>query len=201
MGTELELKYAAADRTVLDRIVARYTGPWQETAMESCYYDTEDGALQQRRWTLRRRREGGISVICVKTPGTAESGVPARGEWEWRGDSVQEALPHLVAAGAPAELLAVTEGRTLAVVCGARFLRRAVRIQLEASELELAADNGVLCGGGREEPLCEVEAEHKSGDPAATAAFASDLARRFGLHPEPESKFRRALSLAEQSRR
>ena len=87
------------------------------------------------------------------------------------------------------------------MVCGARFLRRAVRIQLEASELELAADNGVLCGGGREEPLCEVEAEHKSGDPAATAAFASDLARRFGLHPEPESKFRRALSLAEQSRR
>ena len=62
-------------------------------------------------------------------------------------------------------------------------------------EVELAIDAGVLTGGGREIPLCEVEVELKSGSQDACDRYAEALATRFGLTPEPQSKFRRALAL------
>ena len=63
--------------------------------------------------------------------------------------------------------------------------------------MELALDSGVLLGGGREVPLCEIEVEAKSGSEGAVAAFAQALAREFSLKSEPKSKFRRAMALAE----
>lgn len=195
MATELEWKYAVPDRALLDRICTENGNAWQEIAMESFYYDTEDGALTSRRWTLRLRRENGETVICLKTPGTAADGAHARGEWEWRGGSIQEAVPRLLALGAPAELQALTAEKGLCLLCGAEFTRRAAWITLPEAELELAADWGSLVGGGRREVLCELEAEHKSGKPEATAAFAEGLAKRYGLALEPKSKFQRAMAL------
>ena len=57
---------------------------------------------------------------------------------------------------------------------------------------------GALLGGGREEPLCEVEVELKAGSEEAAIAFAGKLAEQFGLVPEKFSKYRRALALANQ---
>ena len=62
---------------------------------------------------------------------------------------------------------------------------------------ELAIDSGILLGGGKEAPLCEVELELKSGDPKAMTAFMEQVAAQYGLVPEPHSKFRRAKALAE----
>jgi len=61
--------------------------------------------------------------------------------------------------------------------------------------VELALDEGILMGGGKEIPLCEVEVELKSGDIRFCDLFAKTLAARFGLTPETKSKFRRALAL------
>ena len=61
--------------------------------------------------------------------------------------------------------------------------------------MELALDAGILMGGGQEIPLCEVEVELKSGSVQLCDTFAKMLASRFGLQPEPHSKFRRALAL------
>ena len=63
--------------------------------------------------------------------------------------------------------------------------------------MELALDSGILLGGGREEPLCEVEVELKSGSKSAATNFANILAATYGMKPEPKSKFARALALAE----
>ena len=60
----------------------------------------------------------------------------------------------------------------------------------------LALDKGVLMGGGKEVPLCEVEVELKEGSDAAALAFAKVLAEEFGLTPEPLSKIARAQELA-----
>ena len=58
-------------------------------------------------------------------------------------------------------------------------------------------DRGKLLGGGREIPLCEVEAELKAGSRDAVIRFAAKLAEQYGLQPERCSKFRRASALAE----
>ena len=64
--------------------------------------------------------------------------------------------------------------------------------------VELALDRGILCGGKKEIPLCEVEVELKDGSKEAAAFFALELAKKYGLDPENKSKFRRALDLTKE---
>ena len=80
-------------------------------------------------------------------------------------------------------------------ICGARFPRLAKTLTLPDCTVELALDAGALMGGGRTEPLCEVEVELKSGSADAAEAFAAELARTFSLSPESRSKFARARAL------
>ena len=67
---------------------------------------------------------------------------------------------------------------------------------MDGLTVELALDQGILLGGGKTVPLCEVEVELKSGTRQAADAFARYIAVRFGLVPESGSKFRRALALS-----
>ena len=190
MAIEFELKYSA-DAPMQEAIFAAYAGACCTYEMETTYYDTADGKLSDRHVTLRRRMESGRSVCTVKTPVSGYG----RGEWECDCGDIHTAIGQLVELGAPRELLLLTaEG--VVPVCGAKFIRRALSLCHEGAELELALDRGVLLGGGREVPLCEVEVELKFGQPEQVVAFADALAQKFGLRPQNKSKFRRALALA-----
>lgn len=191
MGKELEWKYAA-DGAALAALEAEPGEPWRKIDMETRYFDTPDGALSARHWTLRLRRENEESVGCLKTP------LPggARGEWETPCDTAKELTARLTTSGAPEELASLTAGQQLVEVCGAKFTRLARDVETEDSRMEVALDRGVLRGGGKEIPLSEAEVEHKDGDPAASAQWAAALAARHGLRPEEKSKFARALELA-----
>jgi len=57
----------------------------------------------------------------------------------------------------------------------------------------------VLLGGGKEMPLCEMEVELKTGEDADVEAFAAALAEQYDLKPQPRSKFRRAMDLAQEN--
>ena len=188
MGQEFELKYRASARQ-LTAIAADFEG-FREIAMETAYYDTEDSSLSQRKWTLRRRLENGVSICALKTPG--ENGT--RGEWETECEDIQQAASALCKLGAPAELEALVSGG-VQKVCSARFTRLAALVTAEGCTVELALDRGILQGGARIEFLHEVEVELKEGTQADATAFANALAARYGLMPERSSKYRRALAL------
>lgn len=189
MGKEYELKFGATPQ-VLAEICAAYPGQWKMFSMETTYYDTHAGDLSARKYTLRKRMENGQPVCTLKTPGKDGS----RGEWETPCDSILDAISELCKLGAPAELeTLVREG--LIAICGAKFTRKAKYFTWQDSVLELALDEGVLTGGNREIPLCEVEVELKSGSFQAADSFAAMLAETHGLRVEPHSKFRRALDL------
>lgn len=189
---EFEIKLAATP-DVFSRIAADpalgICGDAAELPMETTYFDTPDGSLSAKKWMLRRRLEGGVSVVTMKTPG---EGRYQRGEWELPAGEPLAAIPALISRGAPAALAAVT---ALVPVCGAKFLRRAYPLQLCGCRAELAMDQGTLFRGERSIPLCEVELECKDGDPAALVALAGHLRRAYGLTEEPRSKFARARSL------
>ena len=182
MGREFELKYRATGEQ-LEKIEACYQG-FREIRMETTYYDTPDGAL-------RRRMENGISICTVK------SNLPdgSRGEWETECDRLLTAIPQLIVLGAPEALLEYTR-QGVVPTCGARFTRKAVTLPSGDGAVELALDRGVLLGGGKELPFAEAEVELKQGRDGDAVAFATELAARFGLIPEPKSKLRRALNLA-----
>ena len=191
MGREFELKFRA-DEGKISAIAAEY-GDFTAISMETTYYDTPARNLSPLHWTLRRRYENGKSVCTLKTP--APGG--ARGEWETECPDILSAIPELCKLGAPMQLIALTVDG-VEQVCSAKFTRLAKTLVLDHCTVELALDRGCLMGGGREEPLTEVEVELKDGSEEAAVAFAAALAERFGLIPEKGSKYRRALALTQK---
>ena len=191
MGIEFELKYTATiqAQTSLEQTIS---GEWSTLQMETTYYDTKEGYLSQRHYTLRRRLENGKSVCTVKTPAADNS----RGEWETECQDILAAIPELCKLGAPKDL-PVFGAMGLIPVCGARFTRRACTLEYGDAVLELALDRGILFSEEKEIPLCEVEVELKSGSREAAIAFGKELAAAYGLQTEHKSKFRRALDLRE----
>jgi len=188
MGREFELKYCCSAED-FEALKAAYTG-YTAIEMETTYFDTAEGTLGSFGWTLRTRLENGKSVCTLKTPLPDGS----RGEWELDCEDIYAAIPALIEAGAPEDLKKYATD--LVVVCGARFTRLALALEIPGATVELALDKGKLIGGGRELPLQEVEVELKDGDDDAAIAFAKTLAEKYQLVPEKRSKYKRALMLA-----
>lgn len=186
MAREFELKYAAKPE-ILEKIREKFSD-FEEISMETTYFDTEDGALSARYITLRSRRENGSCICTLKTPGEGHG----RGEWDAHAPWCEETVAKLWEESGEKAV----DFADLRSVCGARFTRWAARLEMPDCAVELALDSGVLLGGGRELPLCEVEVELKSGSEEAAVQWAQALAAEFGLSPERRSKFRRASDLA-----
>ena len=105
--------------------------------------------MSSRFFTLRRRKENGVSVCTLKAP----AGELARGEWETECDSIEEAIPELCKLGCPPELPQLAaEG--LVEVCGAWFTRRCREVEFAGAGLELALDEGILFAGETYVHLC-----------------------------------------------
>lgn len=192
MATELEIKYAVNDLQLLDCILCdplvltRMDQPqYRNIQMETTYYDTEDGALSARKCTYRLRKENGVSVITLKTPGEGY----ARGEWAWEGEYLDEAPEKLAGLGAPEELVQLLREAEPVIVCGAKFTRITALLHLDGADCEICGDIGSLIGGGRQEPLCELELELKSGSEAVMLDYAHALAEKYRLSEERKSKF------------
>lgn len=189
MGTEFELKYRSG-ACALESIAAQYPGG-AVIPMTTTYYDTPDGALSAKKWTLRHRQEGDAHICTLKTPSNA---LDERREWEVACEDIHRALADL------SSLSGIGQLRDLELIptCGARFTRTAIPLTIGESTAELALDRGELVNGERSLPFAEVEVELKSGSKAEITAFARDLAHRFGLEPEPKSKFARAKALGQE---
>lgn len=192
MAIEYEIKFQA-NPSILEAVARQYAHlPSQQFDMQTTYYDTPSGALSARFYTLRRRQENEKSICTLKVP--AEEG--ARKELEVPCAQIQDAIDPLCRMGAPADFLALTrEG--LIPVCGAKFHRTAITLTAEGYQLEIALDQGILTGGDKQIPLCELEIELKEGTKLDAKLFAAELMLQYGLQQETRSKFRRALSLYE----
>ena len=191
MGKEFELKYAATAED-LEKLKNQFPH-LRPIAMETTYYDNADGDFSRMKWTFRRRMENEKSICTLKTP---MAGL-GRAEFEVECDDIEDAVTLLLAQGAPIQLLQLV-AKGIAPSCGARFTRLAGLLELPGCMAELALDQGVLLGGGKELSFTEVEVELKEGSEEAVTAFAQDLAAKYGLKPEYESKVARARQLAQK---
>ncbi len=190
MGIEFELKFRATPAQQA-AVACNISGEACRFQMETTYYDTADGALSARFYTLRRRLENGVSICTLKYPADGLG----RGEIELECDSITQAIPELCKLSGLTDLPTLLE-KGVAPVCGARFDRTAVTVTQPDCVLEIALDRGTLFGGDREAPLCEIEVELKAGSRQAAIAYTAVLAQTYGLTPEKRSKFSRACALA-----
>lgn len=190
MAIEYERKYRTT-KAILEEIDKSFSENALVYQMETIYFDTPAGALSARHITLRRRQENGESICTLKLPA---QGI-ARKEFQVACDKIEDAIPVLCKLSRWGELIPLTvEG--VMPVCGAKFTRRARKLTVGSSEVELALDSGVLTGGGKEIPLFEVEVELLSGTPMDADLYGRLLQAKYGLAEEHYSKFRRALALA-----
>ena len=186
MGYEFELKFRA-DENTLTALRQNVAGEEKTYQMHTTYYDTPEGGLSGKKYTLRRRMENDVSVCTLKVPVKGEG----RGEFEVVCNTIEAAIPKLCKLSGLGEL----EGITVQPVCGAKFTRIAKTFQWQGTTMELALDQGELYGGGRTLPIFEVEVELKEGAEETVRAFGAFLSAAYGLVPEKASKFRRGLAL------
>ena len=167
-------------------------------SMNARYFDTPDRKLRAASVTLRLRREtpegtDGVTVCCVKLPapdgGGGDAALRRHPDYECGAESVEEALPALIALGLPPETLRDAMAEGLVVTARVTYTRREALIRADSASYTVCLDRGIL----GKEPFSEIEVEHKSGDFAVTAAAARARADRYGLAAEPRSKYMRAL--------
>lgn len=205
MATEIEMKLSVPDEETLAKVLedpelTQYMKDGYEIRrMRSTYYDTADGQLSRRKWTLRLRDEGGSLVAAFKTANMSDdAGFFTRNEWQCVADNMEDAIPMLIDQGAPRELKNILKGKPLVATCGAEFDRKSVCLFLdEGVRIEIAGDLGYLFGGDHRAPICELELELLYGDVGSLPPLCSQLMAEYGLVEEQRSKYQRAKALAE----
>lgn len=201
MPTEIEIKLRLPGEWAIppvledERVQACMMLDFAEREMDAVYYDTESGEMDRRQWSLRLRRENGVSAASCKTAGERDGAMISRGEWQVFAEDWETALPLLAAAGAPEELRSLYWG-DLVPQCSVRFVRTAAPLRLpDGSTAEMALDRGTLSAGEKQEALLEMELELLTGEPGEMIRLAAHLESRHALSKELNSKYARALRL------
>ena len=200
MAQELELKLQLREsQQVCEILSSPLLRPYlaeelREIPMETTYYDNAEKLFSRLHWTLRHRKEGEESVLCIKTPSEDPH---IRNEYQINAPTIsKEGIRALVEAGAPEALLDYYTESPVAPICGARFLRKCCMLRLpDGSRAELALDEGELFGPKGTLPILEAELELYEGAPDAMIDLANTLCATFSLYPQLKSKFARAKTL------
>lgn len=165
-----------------------------DTAMlHATYFDTPDHRLAGQGISLRIRRSGRRRIQTVKANGRGGAGLFVRDEWERpvRGNApvLDEGNPVAALLGdAVADVIPMFE---------VLVERRTWLVPQDDAMIELVLDRGVVRAGEREEPICEIELELKSGAPAALFALARRIDADLAVRPGVLSKSERGYRLAE----
>lgn len=202
---ELKLQVPASARAAVDAAVAGRT-PVRRMRLQAAYADTPDALLARHRLALRVRREGRDWVQTLKGAGDDtltrfEHNVRVLAVPAGQAPAVDPAMHRGTAVGD--RLLSVL-GHAGAATLGVRYrtevLRRARVLRAAGAQIELAFDSGTIEAGDASWPLCELELELVSGEPAALIELARQWMRRHGLWIDTRSKAERGELLAHGTR-
>ena len=204
---EIELKFQvpAGAEAAVRRAVG--TAQARQQRLRARYLDTPDRRLAHARAALRLRDEGAHWVQTFKAegdnpmlrlehevvlPGSEQPPAPdlARHAGTPAADALARALGIGVLAGD-----GQSQGLVVHFETDIQRLSRIVRLP-GGARVELAFDVGMIRGGGREWPVCELEFELVQGEPADLLALARRWVDRHGLWLDVRSKAERGHLLA-----
>lgn len=204
-NVEIEIKFSVKEKWVADAIVADplFSGPgaespWEVIPVKALYYDTVDQDLHKAGIMYRVRSEGAKQVATIKKGGDPKSNFQRRQEWNVEVSSLEPDISLFKDTKICRELEAISGKGILHPVFSCVFERRFIVLTLEReTQVELAVDNGHIFAGNLTEPVCELELELKQGDPEVMLLMAERIAKKYGLTPEPRSKYTRGLALVQ----
>jgi inorganic triphosphatase YgiF len=205
-NVELEVKLTlepdalARARAVLEDQAGGTAG--ESVTLRNIYFDTPDFALNWQRMALRVRQKGSRFIQTLKTQGEFIDGGHRRMEWEWPLATAELDLSLLAAT----PLSGQADLNQLQPAFETNFERQVLMITEFGSGgdalaggdalVEVAIDQGRILGGGRASPLCEIEFELKSGNPAVLRKLAVELAAAVPVFLNVISKAEQGYHLA-----
>lgn len=199
MPLEVETKMRVPDERMMERlredldILKLQMDEMRDIHMEAFYYDTPKDALNEKKWTLRIRREDGVSIGVFKQMRSVEDGVFIREEYSCPAETPEDAVRLLVALGAPGELC---DMGPFVERCRIEFTRTVCSLRLDEGAIcEFALDEGMIYAEEKSEGLLELELELLCGPPEPMTTLAKQLEERYTLQKEHYSKYGRALRL------
>lgn len=182
MPLETELKLAVhtddLDRLLTHSLLAER--PSSSETLGNTYFDTPDLKLHRLRIAVRERRQGGQTLLTVKTAGRSVAGLSRRHEWEGPTQPGRFDFKTLVDDATLAEQLSRV-ATDLVPVFQTDFRRRCWMLDVEGARVEVALDEGFISCPTRAqapgEPILELELELKLGPEKALLTLAQTLAQ------------------------
>ncbi|EQB9036918.1 inorganic triphosphatase [Vibrio cholerae] len=200
METEIELKFfVSPDFSTILRAKISETKVLQHSCRElgNTYFDTPDNWLRQHDIGLRIRRFDEVYVQTVKTAGRVVAGLHQRPEFNAEHHSNEPDLSLHPADIWPQGKELTQLQAELMPLFSTNFTREQWLISMaDGSQVEVAFDQGLVVAGDRQEPICEVELELKSGQTDALFTLARQLCEHGGMRLGNLSKAARGYRLA-----
>jgi len=155
--------------------------------LHNIYYDTPKLELHKSAMALRLRRVGRQWLQTLKGGGSVQAGMHRRDEWEV---PVSRAALDFSSPQAAEweEYLPLRLRKKLQPVFVTDFSRTSRMLDWQDAQIELCMDHGEVRTEQRSTPLCELELELKSGEPAQLFELALALLEIVPLELEPVSK-------------
>jgi len=185
---KLEVDPEAAERLLVEPWLC--DGRCKALPQLTVYYDTADGEIRRRGFTLRVRSVGDRYVQTVKTL-AAGAGLFERGEWEYEIGGIE--LDRECLSRTP---LAHLESAKLERIVRSGVTRRSCRVVSDGSEIQLDYDDGEISAGGRSQRISELELELLDGDPSTAFKLARKIGDREPVKLGVMSKAERGFALA-----
>ncbi|KJY76054.1 adenylate cyclase [Vibrio coralliilyticus] len=200
METEIELKFFVSpdfSNTLRNKI--SQTKVLQHSCRElgNTYFDTPDNWLRQHDIGLRIRRFDDVYVQTVKTSGRVVAGLHQRPEFNAEHDSNNPLLSLHPSDIWPTGKDTETLQSELTPLFSTNFTREQWLIAMpDGSQIEVAFDQGKVEAGDKEDPICEVELELKSGQTDALFTLARSFSEEGGMRLGNLSKAAKGYRLA-----
>lgn len=199
MSNEIELKLAVSSEAAekLPHFLENFhILSHQKVFLGNTYYDYPDHFLAKQKMGLRVRQEDGAFTLTLKTNGKVVGGLHSRPEYNLplNGNEIptSEQLRTLYAF----EQLPIAP---LQAIFSTDFHRTLWLVEFQQSEIEVAFDQGKILAGEREQPICEIEFELKSGNVADLFAFVEGLPFEQGMYFSGASKAKRGYKLGSKA--
>jgi len=185
------------------------TSPKKAIELKNTYYDTPDKKLVKRGAMVRVRHYDIDEDECyehtVKFGGGVSQGLHQRYEWNVMTDKkyfkIADFKSNTENSDDPDELLdEALEGISddeLEPICSTEFERTIYTFGYGDSIMEACFDVGMIRSGDKAEEICELELELTSGDVVDLKDMGDFIIEQTGCKPGSDSKFSRALRLAE----
>ena len=186
---EIKLHVPAKARLALEQELRELQAT--EVALHALYFDTAGRELAQAKIALRLRREGEHWIQTLKMPGT-----DALSRIEINHPRTEPTLDLSLYERGELQSVFTRLKHPLALCYETRIKRLLRKTRSRYGTVELAYDQGTVCAGGLELPVCEIEFELLSGRIQSLFALSKKWTQRFGLILDLRSKAERGDTLA-----